>query len=112
MISRDNDASYARGALSEDMYASGKKRGVVSLKICMLSWFIELLSTLSFAFWVNLRSFGLLNLHYPDCIIMFVIIPIVHLTNDEETRAIIAERDWYQGFRHMLGVRPNIRGRN
>ena len=112
IISRNDDDSYARGVLSKDMYASGKKRGVVSFKICMICWLIELLSTLSFAFWANLRSFGLHNLHYADCITMFVIIPIVHLTNDEETRGIIAERDWCQGFRHMIGVLPKLSRNN
>ena len=29
--------------------------------------------------------------------------------NDEETKGIIAEENWYQGFRHMLGIHVPLR---
>ena len=38
----------------------------------------------------------------------FVIIPIVFLMNDEETKGIIAEENWYQGIRHMLGIYKRV----
>ena len=51
---------------------------------------------------------GLKNPHYPDAILMFVVIPFVHLMNDEETKGIIAEENWYQGVRHMLGIQNQV----
>jgi hypothetical protein len=85
----------------------------------MISWLIELISTaLSFSF-SYLHSLGLHHLHYPDCILMNIIIPLCHLMNDEETKGIISEENWYQGFRHMLGLyeqekteQPNRNQRN
>ena len=35
---------------------------------------------------------------------MFVVIPFIHLLNDEDTKGIIANENWYQGLRHMLGI--------
>ena len=40
---------------------------------------------------------------------MDVIIPIVYLMNDEETKGIIAEEGWYQGIRHMMGIYIKVR---
>ena len=103
MFFRDNDDSFARGVLSNKSYERGQKRNLVSIKMCMTSWMIELSSTLCFVSFTFLHSFGLHNLHYPDCIIMNFIIPLAYLMNDEETKGIIAEENWYQGLRYMLG---------
>ena len=72
--------------------------------MCFISWLIEIVSGSFAVSFSALRSLGLHNLHYPDAIIMNVIIPLVHLMNDEETKGIITEENWYQGFRHMLGL--------
>ena len=69
----------------------------------MISWMIELSSTLCFVSFTFLHSFGLDSIHYIDCIIMTVMIPMAYLMNDEETKGIIVEENWYQGLRYMLG---------
>ena len=66
---------------------------------------------LSMASITLLHTLGLHNIHYPDCIIMNVIIPIVYLMNDEETKGIIAEESWFQGIRYMMGMYTRIRRR-
>ena len=104
MIYRSNDESYARRVLSDESYERGENRRVVSLKMCFISWLLECLGMTFAASLTLLHSYGLHNLHYPDCIIMNVIIPIVYLMNDEDTKGIIAEESWYQGIRHMLGI--------
>ena len=71
--------------------------------MCIISWLIELTGTLFVVFSPLLQGFGIHNIHYPDCVIMYVIIPFVFLMNDEETKGIITEEGWYQGLRHMLG---------
>ena len=35
---------------------------------------------------------------------MFLVIPFMHLTNDEDTKAILADEGWYQGLRNLLGI--------
>ena len=63
-----------------------------------------------------LLNFGIPNVHLIDAIIMFLVVPFLHLMNDEDTEAIIYEESWYQGIRHMLGIynekvpQPGIRG--
>ena len=106
---RSNDESYARKVLSEASYERGENRRLVSLKMCFLSWLLECVGLLSMASIIYLRTLGLNNIHYPDCIIMNVIIPIVYLMNDEETKGIIAEEGWYQGIRHMMGIYIKVR---
>ena len=72
--------------------------------MCVISWLIELVGGIFAVSFVSLKNLGFQNVHYPDCIIMTIIIPIVHLMNDEVTKGIIAEEGWYQGIRDLLGI--------
>ena len=72
--------------------------------MCAISWLIELVGGILAVSLVALHNLGLHNLHYPDCVIMSIIIPLGHLMNDVETKGIISEEGWYQGLRHMLGI--------
>jgi hypothetical protein len=69
-----------------------------------MGWLYELLSIGSALITPFLHKHGIPNLHFPDAIIMFLVIPFFHLMNDEDTKAIIFEENWYQGIRHMLGI--------
>ena len=104
IISRSNEDSYSRGVTSEKSFERNKKRSLVSLKMCVISWLIELMGGVFAVSLVSLHNLGFHNLHYPDCIIMTLIIPLVHLMNDEVTKGIIAEEGWYQGIRDLLGI--------
>jgi hypothetical protein len=101
---RDNDESYSRGVLSEESYFRGKKRSLISLQMCFMGWLYELLSIGSGLITPFLNKYGVPNLHFPDVILMFLVIPFLHLMNDEDTKTIIFEENWYQGIRHMLGI--------
>jgi hypothetical protein len=101
---RSNDASYSRGVLSETSYLRGKKRSLISLQMCFLGWLYELFSIFSLIITPFLLKHGIPNLHFIDAIIMFLVIPLFHLMNDEDTKEIIFEENWYQGIRHMLGI--------
>ena len=111
MFLRSNTDSYAKGVLSEANYEYGKKRSLVSMKMCSISWLIELVCSLNVLV-IAITVFGPLTsnsswhtyVNYPDCICMFVIIPLVHLLNNEDTKGVIATDGWYQGLRHMLGI--------
>ena len=72
--------------------------------MCLIGCLLEDLGSVFVVLFTILHSLGLHNLHYPDCIIMNLIIPFVYLMNDEETKGIIAEENWYQGIKHMLGL--------
>ena len=107
-LTRSNDESFSRGAISETSYNFGKKRRLVSLKMCYMGWVYESLGVASAILTPFLHNLGFHNLHFPDVIVMFVVIPFVHLMNDEDTKAIIADQNWYQGLRHMLGVHNRV----
>ena len=105
MFFRSNDDSYSRGVLTEKAYLRGKKRSIISLQMCFMGWLYELLAILSAILSPILKkTFGIPNTHWFDAIIMFVAIPFCHLMNDEETKGIISEENWYEGLRHMLGI--------
>ena len=55
-----------------------------------------------------LNSVGIHGRHYPDVIMMFVLIPFAHLMNDEDTKTVMTEENWYQGLRHMLGIHSAV----
>ena len=101
---RSNDESFARGATSKASHNRREKRRIVSLKICYMGWVYETLGIISTVLTPTLRNLGFHNLHFPDVILMFVVIPFLHLMNDEDTKTIITEQNWYQGLRHMLGI--------
>ena len=69
-----------------------------------MAWLYELISVFSSALTPLLLKFRIPNVHFIDAIIMFLVIPFLHLMNDEDTKSIIYEESWYQGIRHMLGI--------
>ena len=103
---RDAADSFSKGVLTQETYDYGKSRTLVSLKICFLGWVYELFGNIMTAVSPSLLSLGLQHQYYIDAILMFLGIPFLHLMNDENTKGVIVERNWYQGFRHMAGF-PN-----
>lgn len=104
-ISRSNEESLARGVVSEQKYNDDKKRSIISLEICCMSWLYEFLAVVSAALTPLLHEYGIPNLHMIDAIIMSIVIPLTHLLNDEDTKEIIFEENWYQGIRYLFGLR-------
>ena len=72
--------------------------------MCFMGWLYELIANAFALLTPVLHTFGIPNLHLIDCTMMFVLIPFLHLLNDEETNAIISNENWYQGMRHLLGI--------
>ena len=104
-ISRSNEESLARGVVSEQKYYDDKKRSIISLEICCMSWLYEFLAVVSAALTPLLHEYGIPNLHMIDAIIMSIVIPLTHLLNDEDTKEIIFEENWYQGIKYLFGLR-------
>ena len=55
-----------------------------------------------------LLELGFSNVYYPDAILMFVIIPFLHLMNDEDTKTVVLEKNWVYGLIHTLGIRNQV----
>ena len=94
------------------MHESDNKRRMISLKICSIAWLCELFVSMFALLTPALKRMGVSNRHYPEAITMFIIIPLIHLMNEEETKTIIYEENWYQGFRHTLGIRKKLKRPN
>ena len=102
LFNSTNHESYSRGVLSELQYEDGKKRRLTNLQICFMGWIFESTGNVITILAPSLNFIH--GLHYLDAIMMFVLIPFAHLMNDEDTKTVITEESWYQGFRHMLGI--------
>ena len=76
---------------------------MITLKIGFVGWLLELVGTAMTLLTPTLRNLGLSNLYYPDAIIMFVLIPLLHILNDDKTKGKIAENGWFAGLRLILG---------
>ena len=94
--------------LTEETYAYGKSRAMVSLKICFLSWLYELITVVITIVSPTVISLGMYHPYYFDTIVMFLVIPFCHLMNDEDTKTVIVQRGWYQGLRHMGGFQGQV----
>ena len=107
MIFRDNFHSLSIGAISEESYTRGEKRSLISLQMCFMASMVEMFAIataiLSGILGAQLQELSVPNIHFPDAIFMSVIIPFIHLLNQEETKGIIFENGWYQGFKHAFG---------
>ena len=69
-----------------------------------MGYLYELISIGSAVMTPYLHKLGIHNIHFIDAIVMFLVIPFLHLMNDEDTKTIICEENWYQGIRYMLGI--------
>ena len=110
-VFRSHDDSYARGILSDDQYQDGKRKSLISLKMCFLGWLYEFIAIFFVIFSTHLRdNFPFLqNLHIPDAVVSFVLIPFLHLMNDEETKMIIFEENWFAGVKYIFGFDERTR---
>ena len=97
-----------RGTLSSTAYALGQKRSLVSLKICFVGWFVETLGNIAFVIVPLQRYFNFHYFHVIDSTLMFLITPVIYLANDEETKKLIADRDWKTGVQYMLGQKIKV----
>ena len=77
--------------------------------MCFMGWLMELVGTAINFFSPALRSYGFHNVNYPDAIIMFILIPFIHIMNDETIKGIVMERGWVQGLRHILAQQNIVR---
>ena len=73
--------------------------------MCYMNWLYEVCATIVAILSPLLHQIGVPGRYFPDAILMFVVIPFVHLLNDEETKGIITEEGWCQGLRYVLGIR-------
>ena len=96
------------GAISEDSFLRGEKRSLISLQMCFMGCIYEILAMvaalLSALLGSQIQEFNIPNIHFPDVILMFVVIPFIHLLNDEDTKGIIFDQGWIQGIKYVLGI--------
>ena len=107
-ILRENSHSLMAGAISEDSFVRGEKRSLISLQMCFMGCIYEILAVvaalLSALLGSQIQEFNIPNIHFPDVILMFVVIPFIHLLNDEDTKGIIFDQGWIQGIKYVLGI--------
>ena len=72
-----------------------------------MGWAIELIGALVVVITPMLYDLGFLNVYYINVILLFLLIPFLHLMNNEDTKGIISEFSWYQGMRHLMGCSPH-----
>ena len=94
--------------LPEDDVLRNQKQSLISFQICFTAWVYELVAVI-FQVLVPLFNYiGISNVYYSDVILSFVVIPSVYLMNNDDTKQIILNENWYQGLRHMLGIYTKI----
>ena len=87
---RSHNDSYARGILTDDQYEEGKKKSLISIQMCFWGWLYDFIPLFSQGLSTILREkYDLSFVHLPDAIVSFILIPFLHLMNDEETKLII-----------------------
>ena len=60
-------------------------------------------SVLSALLGAQIQEFNIPNIHFPDAIVMSIIIPIIHLLNEESAKEMVFQSGWCQGLRYVLG---------
>ena len=121
---RSTERSHQIGVLTDAVYEYNKKRSIISLKMCVLLMIYELICNLFVLISPVLKyKYGWANTSFADPVSMFVILPFIHLMNDEDTKEIIYDENWFQAIKFILGLyvpsrvepieerpnRPNVR---
>ena len=96
------------GAISADSFLRGERRSLISLQMCFMGCIYEILAMvaalLSALLGSQIQEFNIPNIHFPDVVLMFVVIPFIHLLNDEDTKGIIFDQGWIQCLKYVLGI--------
>ena len=102
----DNLDSFSSGAVSEASFLRGEKRSLVSIQVCYTGWLLEYIAIASTAISILLGLFdiNIPNIHFLDAVIMSIVIPFIHILNDEITKGIILEHGWIKGISYALGM--------
>ena len=61
-------------------------------------------ATVSVLLGPELYNLKIPNIHFPDAIITSIVIPFIHILNDESSKGIISHHGWIQGIRYTLGI--------
>ena len=102
---RSTKHSYEIGVLTDATYEYSKKRSIISLKMCIMTMIYEFISNIFVLIAPVLKfQYGLPNTYFIDPISMFVIIPFLQLMNDEDTKEIIFDENWFQAIKYILGL--------
>ena len=110
MFFRSNLDSYIKGVYNENGYNSLEKRRLTSINVCFLGWLLDVFVTVLTGLWTLLQNIGLgrtVAYPYAEFFISFfrsVVISFAIVLNDEETKTVITEKNWYLGVRHALGL--------
>ena len=73
--------------------------------MCFMGVLYEITSNAMGAFTPYLKhKYNIHNVYFTDAILKFVVIPFLYLLNDEKTKEIIYEENWYQGIRFVVGI--------
>ena len=99
---RSDDEKYSLRIINKEKHDYRSTRRVISLKICFIGWFLEVVGLISIAMAPNFYELGLSNPHYPNVIIMFIVIPFLHLMNDQDIKSAIYDHGWYYGIKQMF----------
>ena len=112
---RDNYQSFSVGAISEESYLRGEKRSHISLRMCFIASAVEMFAITTAALQpeatalfsallgAQIQEFNIPNKHFPDAIVMSIVIPIIHLLNEESAKEMVFQSGWCQGFRYAIG---------
>ena len=60
-------------------------------------------SVLSALLGAQIQEFNIPNIHFPDAIVMSIVIPIFYLLNEESAKEMVFQSGWCQGFRYAIG---------
>ena len=89
---------------------------MTSIGVCFLGWLLEVFLTVLVGLLTLLKDLGLeKRFYYPyfdffHAFFRAIVIPFVHLINEEETKTVITEENWYNGIKYALGLyrKPDV----
>ena len=73
-----------------------------------MTWMYEMIGVAFTIITPYLNSLGVPYLYYPDAILVFVVIPFLHIMNDEDTKTVITNEGWIEGIKYILGIRIKV----
>ena len=106
--------SLLKGVYNQESFKEYEKRRMTSIGVCVIGWLLEVFTVIVTGLGMLLKKFGVLYFYpFGDFFVVssrFIIIPFIHLLNDEDTKTVITTENWIMGIRHALGYykQPNL----
>ena len=105
---RSDADSFRKGIINEQKLYRLETRRLVSMKVCGIGLLMEFIGGFFRMLNPVLRIIGLKYSFIPhllDALMVFVVVPVIHLLNDESTKTFLVQKEYYKALKSIFSFK-------